>query len=93
MTTQFEDALGNVASGLRRLGAREIYVFGSAAYGGMRAGSDVDLAVTGLDPGLFFRAMSRAADILGRPVDLIDLDDDSPFVRYLKEEKELRRVG
>ncbi|MDD5483949.1 MAG: nucleotidyltransferase domain-containing protein [Kiritimatiellae bacterium] len=93
MTTQIENVLEIAADALKQLGAHEIYVFGSAANGRIRDESDIDLAVTGLSPELFFKAMSRATDILGRPVDLVDLDDESPFVHYLKEEKELRRVG
>ncbi len=60
-----------------------------------RAGvvSDVDLAVSGLPPKVFFRAMARARDILGREVDLVCLEDDNPFTRYLKEEGELERVA
>jgi predicted nucleotidyltransferase len=93
MTTQTENDIELAAEALKRLGAREIYIFGSAAHGRMRDKSDIDLAVKGLSPELFFKAMSRAADIFGRPVDLVDLDDESPFVYYLKEEKELKRVG
>ena len=36
--------------------------------------------------------MGRAGDILQRSFDLVDLDEDNPFTRYLKEEKELQRV-
>jgi hypothetical protein len=43
---------------------------------------------------VFFRAYSMAtAEIPGREVDLVDLDQDSPFTQYLREEDELRRVG
>ena len=70
-----------------------MYVFGSAAHGILRAASDVDLAVSGLPPERFFEAMGEAADILQRALDLVDLDEDSPFTRYLKEEQELVRVA
>jgi len=81
------------AAALRATGAKEVYLFGSAAGGPFAESSDVDLAVSGLPPDLFFRAMSRAAKILGRPLDLIDLDEDTPLTRYLRHEGELRRVG
>jgi predicted nucleotidyltransferase len=68
-------------------------VFGSAATGKMRENSDVDMAVSGLPPEVFFRAMAADHDALGRPLDLVDLDEDNPFTRYLKEEGELCRVG
>jgi hypothetical protein len=51
------------------------------------------MAVSGLPPEVFFRAMALAHDALGRPLDLIDLDEDNAFTRYLREEGELRRVG
>ncbi|MGH9845714.1 MAG: nucleotidyltransferase family protein [Blastocatellia bacterium] len=77
---------------LKAAGAREVYLFGSAARGQMREDSDVDLAVSGLPPELFYRAGGQAEDALGRPLDLIDLDEITPFTQYLKEESELQRV-
>lgn len=87
-----ESSIEAAADILRDLGAREVYVFGSAARGALRADSDIDLAVVGLPPAVFFRAASRAADILGRPADLVDLDDESPAVDYLRRSGELVRV-
>jgi predicted nucleotidyltransferase len=78
---------------LKEFGAREVYVFGSAALGTMREDSDVDLAVSGLPPGVFIEAMGQARNALGRELDLIDLDQDNPFNRYLREEGELHRVA
>jgi predicted nucleotidyltransferase len=82
-----------VAGKLKAAGAREVYVFGSAAKGSLEAGSDVDMAVSGLPPEAYYRAAAAASDILGRPLDLVDLDEDTPFTRYLKAENELVRVG
>jgi len=81
------------AAALKEFGAQEVYVFGSTARGTMREDSDIDLAVSGLPPEVFFRAMARASGALGREFDLIDLDEDTPFTRYLKEEGELERVA
>ena len=53
----------------------------------------MDMAVSGLPPEVFFRAMGKASRALGRPVDLIDLDEENPFTRYLKSKRELLRVG
>lgn len=93
MDEELRQAILRAAAALMKLGAKEVYVFGSAATGKMREGSDVDFAVSGLPPKVFFRAMSDAADALGRELDLIDLDDDNPFTRYLREEGELQRVA
>ena len=86
------NALSKAAPLLVRLGATEVFVFGSATKGGLRPGSDIDLAVRGLPPSVYFSAISKAADILDRPVDLIDLDDPTPIVRYLLASGELVRV-
>jgi len=77
---------------LRSMGATDVFVFGSAARGGMRDDSDVDMAVTGLPPRLYFSAVARASDLIGRLVDLLDLDDPTPSVQYLVGSGDLVRV-
>lgn len=93
MNDEMKQLIEKVVAVLKAAGAREVYLFGSAAKGTLRSDSDVDLAVSGLPPQVFFKAMGQAGDILGRPLDLIDLDEVNPFTRYLKEEGELQRVG
>lgn len=93
MSASIEIQIQRATAVLKAAGAREVYVFGSAASEKMRSDSDVDIAVSGLPPDVFFRAMSDAERALGRPLDLIDLDEDNPFTRYLKSEGELLRVG
>jgi predicted nucleotidyltransferase len=78
---------------LKAAGAREVYLFGSAARGRMREDSDIDLAVSGLPPAKFFRAHADTERALGRPLDLVDLDEITPFTQYLKEKGELLYVG
>ena len=90
---EIESRIQEAAAVLKAAGAREVYVFGSAAKGRLRGNSDVDLAVCGLPAEVFSRAMAAAHNALGRPLDLVDLDEDNPFTRHLKEEGELRRVG
>ena len=86
-------ALEATASLLIGLGATEVFVFGSATRGGLRPGSDIDMAVRGLPPSVYFSAISKATELLGRPVDLVDLDDPTPIVRYLLGSGELVRVA
>jgi predicted nucleotidyltransferase len=93
MPEKIEGLIEGAAAALKAAGAREVYVFGSAAKGRLRENSDVDMAVSGLPPEMFFRAMAKASRALGRPIDLIDLDEDNPFTAYLKNEGELLRVG
>ena len=93
MAKELGSLIEQAAAALRAAGAHEVYVFGSAATGKLRDGSDVDLAVSGLPPEVFFRAMGAASQILRRSLDLVDLDEDNPFTQYLRSEGELRRVG
>jgi predicted nucleotidyltransferase len=78
---------------LRSLGATEVFIFGSAIRGELRPDSDVDLAVIGLPAQAYFSAISKASDLLGRPVDLVDLEDSTPLARYLLGSGELVRVA
>ena len=93
MTDDIKGLVEKAASALKAVGAKEVYIFGSAARGTLRENSDVDIAVSGLPPEVFFRAMAKASRALGRPVDLVDLDQDTDFTRYLRQEGELLRVG
>ena len=93
MTAEIAQIVRKAADVLKAEGAKEVFVFGSAANGSLRPDSDIDLAVAGLPPERFYRAMGKAADALGRSVDLIDLDESTPFTRHLTQEGELQRVG
>lgn len=77
---------------LKAAGAREVYVFGSASRDMMRINSDIDIAVSGLPPSIYFRILGQIANATERSIDVIDLDEDTPFTRYLKEMGELQRV-
>jgi len=88
-----EELLQKAAAILRRAGAHEVYVFGSAERGRLHERSDIDLAVTGLPAQAFFPTMADVSEVFGRSVDLVDLDVSSPFTDYLREEGELRRVA
>jgi predicted nucleotidyltransferase len=91
--SEIDDLVARGAALLTSVGAREVYVFGSVASGKFREGSDIDLAVSGLPPASFFGALARLTDLLDRPVDLVDLDDASPFTAYLREKGQLLRVA
>jgi predicted nucleotidyltransferase len=88
-----KETLQEAANLLRSLGASQVFVFGSAVSGELRSDSDIDMAVTGLPAQVYFSVVSKASDLLGRPVDLVDLDDDTPLVRHLLESGDLVCVG
>ena len=92
-TLSENEAVLAAANLLRSMGASQVFVFGSLVRGEVRPDSDIDMAVSGLPAKVYFSAISRASDILGRPVDLVDLDDDTPLVRHLLGSGELIRVG
>ena len=64
---------------------RELAVFGSAARGDMRPGSDVDILVEfepGAHPGLgFLRIEEELSELFGRRVDLVGKSLLKPLVR------------
>jgi uncharacterized protein len=91
--TDLLDRIAAAAAVLKAAGAREVYLFGSAATGSVVKESDIDLAVVGLPPERFYRVMTQVIRILGRPLDLLDLDESTPLVRYLRDEGRLRRVA
>lgn len=78
---------------LLEAGAKEVYIFGSAAQGTDTPDSDLDLAVSGLPPETFFATVGRLATTISRPFDLIDLDDPNPFTEYLERKGRLVRVA
>lgn len=88
-----EQLIEKAAEVFKSAGATAVYLFGSTAKGALRPDSDVDLAVSGLRPELFFQTMGRAEDVLQRRLDVVDLDVDTPFTRYLKRKGVLQRVA
>jgi predicted nucleotidyltransferase len=78
---------------LRAAGCSEIFLFGSLAEKRASASSDLDLAVRGCPPGSFFRVFGKLMMELDHPVDLVDMDSQDPFARYLAEHEELVQVG
>ncbi len=78
---------------LRAAGCSEIFLFGSLAERRASVSSDLDLAVRGCPPGSFFRVLGKLIMELDHPVDLVDMDSQDPFARYLAEHEELVQVG
>jgi predicted nucleotidyltransferase len=90
---EIQSEVERVVKALKSFGAREVYLFGSAAAGQMGESSDLDFAVSGLPPRDFYRAVTRAMRAAGSPVDVVDLDLATPFTRHLRQEHKLVRVG
>ncbi len=78
---------------LKGAGCTDIFLFGSLATEKTRDSSDIDLAIRGCPQGEFFHLLGRLLLELDHPVDLVSLDKQDAFARYLEEEEELLQVG
>jgi predicted nucleotidyltransferase len=78
---------------LRSFGAREVYLFGSLTKGSWNDLSDLDLAVRGLQPAVYFKALGELLANSIHAVDLIDLEDASPFSKRLINKTELVKIA
>lgn len=93
MDAQLVKQLEQAMAVLKAYGASEVYLFGSATGDGATEGSDIDLAVTGVPRRLFFRAWADAARCFTRELDMMNLDDPSPFAAFIRDAGDLKRVG
>lgn len=62
-------------------GVQRVILFGSLRWGTLHETSDIDLAVTGLAPESYWRALDRVTRAAERPVDLVPLDEASASLR------------
>ena len=93
MTTSLRSEIDKAVDILLRHGAREVYLFGSQARGDAAMESDLDLAIRGMPPEHFYRAVGEICTTLSIPTDIVDLDESSPLIDYLKEHGDLLRVA
>jgi predicted nucleotidyltransferase len=78
---------------LKEGGCTHVFLLGSFTTARLRGESDIDLAIRGCPKGKFFHLLGRLLLELEHPVDLVDLDGQHAFARYLEEEGNLLRVG
>ncbi len=78
---------------LKEAGCTDIFLFGSLTTGKIKDKSDIDLAIRGCPKGKFFHLLGRLLLELDYPVDLVNLDRQDAFARYLEEEGELLQIG
>jgi predicted nucleotidyltransferase len=69
----------------RRYGVREVLLFGSSADPN-RDANDIDLAVEGIAAEEFFSFYGELLFALSKPVDVIDLSNDTKFNRLVYRE-------
>jgi len=61
----------------------KVILFGSAIRSN---GRDIDLGLKGVPPALFFEFGWELCRVLSRPVDIVDLDQESQFNRLVERE-------
>ncbi len=93
MLPQIQSEIEKAVGILLRNGAREVYLFGSHARNEAAPGSDLDLAVRGMPPEYFYRAVGEVCSALSVPADIVDLDESSPTLDYLKKHGDFLRVA
>ena len=78
---------------LREIGCTEIYLFGSLAEGGYRENSDIDFAVKGCPPEDYFNILGNLLCTLKHSINLIRLDRNDPFSKFLEQKGILLHVA
>ena len=69
----------------KKYSVRRVLLFGSSS-DPTKEGRDIDLAVEGIDPREFFDYYGDLMLKLSKPVDLIDLSEESKFVTLVKRD-------
>ena len=75
----------------RKYDVTALYLFGSSLHDPTQA-RDIDLAVKGINPALFFKFYGELMRHLSKPVDLVDLSEKTLF-NALAEERGVKIYG
>ncbi len=67
----------------REFDVKTIWIFGSSLEDDP-APRDIDLAVEGISPEMFFKFYARLFMALPKPVDLVDLSQDTPIASIIR---------
>lgn len=90
---EFQKDIYSAIEILKNAGCKEIFIFGSLVSGTYREDSDIDIAIKGCLPENFFALLGQLLTTLSRPVDLINLDREDAFSKYLEKAGDLHRVS
>jgi len=78
---------------LKESGCTDVFLFGSLQEGKIREGSDIDIAIRGCPRGKFFYIFGKLLLALNHSIDLVNLDNQDAFTRYLEKEGRLLQIG
>jgi predicted nucleotidyltransferase len=83
-----EKKLAEATEYLKSIGCKEIILFGSLSDGTFDRFSDIDLAISGISPRSYFKAVAVLSSLIGWKVDLVTMD-------YIPKEfeKRIRKLG
>lgn len=86
----FESELAEIVEISKEFGAKKILLFGSSLED-IESAQDIDIAVSGIMPGEFFKYYGKVSMAVDDEVDIIDLDDIRPhfYKRILSKGKVL----
>ncbi len=70
----FEQELNKIASISKEFGAKKVLLFGSCLED-IESAADIDIAVSGIKSGEFFKYYGKVSMAVDDEVDIIDLDD------------------
>jgi len=89
----FKEDIRRAVEILKESGCTDIFLFGSLGEGKVRDGSDIDIAIRGCPPGKFFHLLGKLLLALDHSVDLVNLDSQDAFARYLEKEGRILKIG
>ena len=79
-----QEDLAKIAFYAKKYKVQTVYLFGSSLDSRNQA-NDIDLAVLGIPPALFFKFYGKLLRHLSKPVDVVDLSQESLFNQLIKE--------
>ncbi len=79
-----KEDLATIVFYAKKYNVQAVYLFGSSL-DNLNMANDIDLAVLGIPPGLFFKFYGKLLRHLSKPVDLVDLSPESLFNQLIKE--------
>ena len=71
---KFKNILSKAIEYLKSIGTNEIILFGSLAEGNYNEFSDIDLAISGISPRIYFKAVATLPLLVGKKIDLVLVD-------------------
>lgn len=90
LKNEFEESLEKAIEYLKSIGCTEIILFGSLSNETFNEFSDIDLAISGISPRPYFKALAVLPSIIGKRLDLILLDHVSDdFKKKIRKEGQI----